>query len=50
MLKLAIIIIEFNENIMENTQKVIDAMKKAGKALKAGEIEEMSGMDKEEVD
>lgn len=35
---------------MENTQKVLDAMKKAGKALKAGEIAELSGLDKKEVD
>ncbi|MEE4197391.1 MAG: MarR family transcriptional regulator [Bacteroidales bacterium] len=35
---------------MENTQKVLDAMKNAGKALKAGEIAEISGLDKKEVD
>lgn len=35
---------------MENTLKVLEAMKKAGKALKAGEIAEMSGLDKKEVD
>lgn len=35
---------------MENTQKVLDAMKKAGKALKAGEIAEIIGLDKKEVD
>ena len=35
---------------MENTQKVLDAMKGAGKALKAGEIAELSGLDKKEVD
>ncbi|HAN19761.1 MAG: MarR family transcriptional regulator [Bacteroidetes bacterium GWC2_33_15] len=35
---------------MENTQKVLDAMKKAGKALKAGEIAEITGLDKKEVD
>lgn len=35
---------------MENTQKVIDAMKSAGKALKAGEIAEIAGLDKKEVD
>lgn len=35
---------------MENTQIVIDAMKKAGKALKAGEIAELTGLDKKEVD
>ena len=35
---------------MENTQKVIDAMKKAGEPLKAGQIAELSGLDKKEVD
>jgi uncharacterized protein YaaQ len=35
---------------MENTQKVIDAMKSAGKALRAGEIAELAGLDKKEVD
>ena len=35
---------------METTQKVLDTMKKAGKALKAGEIAELSGIDKKEVD
>ena len=35
---------------MENTQKVLDAMKGAGKALKAGEIAELAGLDKKEVD
>ncbi|MCG8410522.1 MAG: MarR family transcriptional regulator [Bacteroidales bacterium] len=35
---------------MENTQKVLDAMKSAGKALKAGEIAELSGLDKKDVD
>ena len=35
---------------MENTQKVLDTMKKAGKALKAGEIAEITGLDKIEVD
>lgn len=35
---------------MDNTQKVLDAMKKAGKALKAGEIAEIAGIDKKEVD
>ncbi|OFX26675.1 MAG: MarR family transcriptional regulator [Bacteroidetes bacterium GWA2_31_9b] len=35
---------------MENSQKVLDAMKKAGKALKAGEIAEITGLDKKEVD
>jgi len=35
---------------MDNTQKVLDAMKKAGKALKAGEIAEIAGIDKKDVD
>ncbi|MFO7828860.1 MAG: MarR family transcriptional regulator [Bacteroidales bacterium] len=35
---------------METTQKVLEAMKKAGKALKAGEIAELAGLDKKEVD
>ncbi|HAF30401.1 MAG TPA: MarR family transcriptional regulator [Bacteroidales bacterium] len=35
---------------MENTQKVFDAMKKAAKALKAGEIAEITGLDKKDVD
>lgn len=35
---------------MENTQKVIDAMKQAGEPLKAGQIAELTGLDKKEVD
>jgi predicted transcriptional regulator len=35
---------------MENTERVIKAMKSAGKPLKAGEIAELSGLDKKEVD
>ena len=35
---------------MENTEKVLEAMKKAGKAIKAGEIAEIAGMDKKDVD
>lgn len=35
---------------MENKEKVFNAMKKSGKALKAGEIAEISGLDKKEVD
>jgi len=31
-------------------EKVLDAMKSAGKALKAGEIAEATGLDKKEVD
>ena len=35
---------------MENVQKVLEAMQKSGKALKSGEIAEISGLDKKEVD
>lgn len=35
---------------MEESKKILDTMKKAGKALKTGEIVEMSGLDKEIVD
>lgn len=35
---------------MENEKKVIDALKKAKKALKAGEIAEITGIDKKDVD
>lgn len=35
---------------MTNTEKVLEAMHKAGKALKAGEIEQLSGLGKTEVD
>ena len=35
---------------METTQKIIDTMKGAGKALKAGEIAELTGLDKKDVD
>jgi predicted transcriptional regulator len=31
-------------------EKVLTAMKNAGKALKAGEIAELTGLDKKEVD
>lgn len=31
-------------------EKVLDAMKSAGKALKAGEIAEAAGLDKKDVD
>jgi len=31
-------------------EKVLEAMKKAGKPLKAGEIAEAAGLDKKEVD
>jgi hypothetical protein len=35
---------------MENTQKVLNAIKSAGKALKAGEIAEIAKLDKKDVD
>jgi len=35
---------------MDAVKSVMDAMKKAGKPLKAGEIAEMTGLDKKEVD
>ena len=35
---------------MKNEEKVLSAMKSAGKALKAGEIAELSGLDKKDVD
>ena len=35
---------------METTDKVLETMSNAGKPLKAGEIAEMSGLDKKEVD
>jgi len=35
---------------MENSQKVLDTLNGAGKALKAGEIAELSGLDKKDVD
>lgn len=35
---------------MESKDKVLDAMKTAGKPVKAGEIAEMTGLDKKEVD
>lgn len=35
---------------MDNKEKVLQTLKSAGKALKAGEIAEMSGLDKKEVD
>ena len=33
-----------------STEKVLDALKNAGKPLKAGEIAEAAGLDKKEVD
>ncbi len=35
---------------MEAKAKVLDAMKAAGKPVKAGELAEMTGLDKKEVD
>jgi len=35
---------------MELTEKVLEAMSSAGKPLKAGEIAELTGLDKKEVD
>jgi len=35
---------------MEITDQVISAMKKAGKALSAGQIAEMTGIERKEVD
>jgi predicted transcriptional regulator len=35
---------------MDNKQKVLDTMKQAGKALKAGEIATLSGLDTKAVD
>ncbi|HAE41947.1 MAG TPA: MarR family transcriptional regulator [Clostridiales bacterium] len=35
---------------MDEKKKVLEAMSKAGKALKTGEIVELSGLDKKTVD
>ena len=35
---------------MDAVKNVLDAMQKAGKPLKAGEIAELTGLDKKEVD
>jgi hypothetical protein len=35
---------------MSNEEKVLDAMKNAGKALKAGEIASLTELDKKDVD
>lgn len=35
---------------MDNKEKVLAAMKKSGKPLKGGEIAELTGIDKKEVD
>ncbi|AEH61044.1 putative transcriptional regulator, Crp/Fnr family [Methanosalsum zhilinae DSM 4017] len=34
---------------MDNEQKILKAMKDAGKPLKSGEVAEMTGIDKKEV-
>jgi len=34
----------------DNKQVVLDAMEKAGKPLKSGEILDLSGLDKKEID
>lgn len=36
--------------IMDNTQIVLEAMVKAGKPLSSGQIAELTGIDKKEVD
>ena len=35
---------------MDNVQKVLDAMKVAGKPVKAGELAELTGLEKKEID
>jgi biotin operon repressor len=35
---------------MDTTQKILEAMKLANKALSAGQISEISGIDRKEVD
>lgn len=35
---------------MENVEKVFDAIKNAGKPVSAGEVVELSGVDRKEVD
>jgi biotin operon repressor len=35
---------------MENTDKVIAAMKKAGKAVSAGQLVDLTGIDRKEID
>ena len=36
--------------MMETKEKVLDTLKKSGNPLKSGEIAEISGVDKKEVD
>ena len=35
---------------MESTEKVLEALKKAGQPVSAGQIVELSGLDRKEVD
>ena len=35
---------------MDNTQKVLEAMKAAGKPVKAGELVELTGLERKDVD
>ena len=35
---------------MNNKEKVLDDMKKAGQPLSAGEVEKLAGLDKKEVE
>lgn len=35
---------------METSKKILEAMKKAGKALSAGQIAELTGIDRKEID
>lgn len=35
---------------MDNVEQVLDAMRKAGKPLKAGEVAELAGLDKKVVE
>ena len=35
---------------MDTTEKVLETLKRAGKAMKGGEIADASGIDKKEVD
>ncbi len=35
---------------MDNVKTVLDAMKKAGKPVSAGQLAELTGLDKKEVD
>lgn len=35
---------------MDNAQKILDAMTKAGKALKAGELVDLTGLSRDDID